>query len=213
MNIVLVAEARDDWIGNIEGVQIVDPSDYLANPAAGVKRGTRVYNLCRSYAYQSMGYYVSLLAEARGQRAVPDITTIQDLGRSGAVNLIPQSLDELMQKSLSTITAKQYVLSVYFGENLAKKYDRLSKELYGLFRAPLLRFNFSQSSNGKWRLRGASAIALNEVPKAHREFVAAAAKQHFHRPGGLRNKREAARYDLAILQSTASAKQTRSRSL
>ncbi len=199
MNIVLVAELRDDWIGDFEGVQRLDPGDYLSKPDFSSRRGTRVYNLCRSYAYQSMGYYVSLLAEARGQRAVPDVVAIQDLRGSAAVRLIPQALEELIENSLQSLTSDKFVLSVYFGENLAKKHGRLAKELYGLFQAPLLRFTFSR--NKKWRLRQASAIALNDVPKSHREFVAEAARRHFSRRSSARPKRQTTCYDMAILHN------------
>ena len=177
MSIVVVAESRDDWIGTLEDVQTIDPSDYLSNPDWSQRRKVRVYNLCRSYAYQSLGYYVSLLAEARGHRPIPDVMTMQDLHGTSAVRLIPQPLEDLIEKSLHSLTTDKFVLSVYFGENLAKKYERLSKELYGLFQAPLLRFKFSRRS--KWRLRRAYAIALSDVPEGHREFVAEAAQRHF----------------------------------
>ncbi|QDV21950.1 RimK family protein [Aureliella helgolandensis] len=201
MNVVLVAESSDDWLGGFEGVQTIDPSDYLTNPDWDFRRGTKIYNLCRSYAYQSMGYYVSLLAEARGQRPIPDVMTMQDLHGVAAVRLIPSSLEEVIQKSLQSLTADEFTLSVYFGENLARKYDRLARELYGLFQAPLLRFKFSR--RGKWRLRRASAIALNDIPKSHREFVASAAQRHFARGFSRRPKRHASRYDLAILHNPA----------
>lgn len=199
MNIVLVVESADDWIGRFEGVETIDPGDYLSSPNGRSPRGARIYNLCRSYSYQSLGYYVSLLAEARGQRAVPDVVTIQDLRGSAAVRLIPQHLEDLIQKSLHSLTADKFVLSVYFGENVAKKHARLAKELYGLFQAPLLRFKFARGS--KWRLRSASAIGLNDVPKNHREFVAEAAQRHFTRRSGVRTKRQSARYDMAILHN------------
>jgi len=199
MKNILVVETRDDWIGSFEGVQTVDPSDYLSHHDWEPRRGTRVYNLCRSYSYQSMGYYVSLLAEARGQRPIPDVMTIQDLCGSAAVRLIPQFLEELIQNALRSLATDEFVLSVYFGENLAKKYDRLSKELYSLFQAPLLRFKFSRRS--KWRLRSASAIALSDVPEVHREFVAEAAQRHFARRLVSRPKRQATRYDMAILHN------------
>ncbi len=199
MTIVLVAESNDDWIGEPGGVKTIDPRDYLSKPDCAQRRGTKVYNLCRSYAYQSMGYYVSLLAEARGQRPIPDVMTIQDLHGRAAVRLIPQSLEELIQKSLQSLTTDEFVLSVYFGENLAKKYDRLSKELCGLFQAPLLRFHFARRD--KWRLRRASAIALSDVPANHREFVAASAQRHFEGRTIVRPKPQKMRYDMAILHN------------
>jgi glutathione synthase/RimK-type ligase-like ATP-grasp enzyme len=199
MSIIVVAESRDGWIGDLEGAEIVDPSDYLSHPDWNQHRKARIYNLCRSYAYQSMGYYVSLLAEARGHRPIPDVMTMQDLHGKSAVRLIPQALEELIEKSLRSLTADEFVLSVYFGENLAKKHERLSRELYGLFQAPLLRFKFSRRN--KWRLRRAYAIALNDVPAGHRDFVAEAARRHFARRSVSPRKRQPARYDMAILHN------------
>ena len=201
MNIIVVIESGDDWIGGLEGVQVIPPGDYLANPKCNFRSGTRVYNLCRSYAYQSMGYYVSLLAEARGQRPIPDVMTIQDLHGTAAVRLIPQSLDELIQKSLKSLTGDKFTLSVYFGENMAASHSRLAKELYGVFRAPLLQFKFKRRS--KWRLQSASAIALSDVSENHREFVAKAAREHFLKRSKTRPKPKNFRYDMAILHNPA----------
>ncbi len=60
------------------GDEVVAARDYLTNPTYYRLRGARVFNLCRSYRYQSMGYYVSLLAEARQHHVLPSIRTIQD---------------------------------------------------------------------------------------------------------------------------------------
>lgn len=199
MNAILVAESGDDWLGNFEGVETVDPRDYLGTPDPNLRRATRVYNLSRSYSYQSIGYYVSLLAEARGHRPIPDVQTIQDLHGTAAVRVIPQALEDLIESSLKNLNGDEFVLSVYFGANLAKKYDRLSKELYGVFQAPLLRFKFARRS--KWRLRRASAIALNAVPENHRWFVADAARKHFSSRGANRPKPKSMRYDMAILHN------------
>ncbi|TWT49593.1 Ribosomal protein S6 modification protein [Rubripirellula amarantea] len=199
MNAILVAENGDDWLGPFYDVETVDPRDYLASNDASLRRGTRIYNLSRSYGYQSIGYYVSLLAEARGHRPFPDVSTIQDLHGSAAVRLVPQSLEDLIQSSLKGVSSDEFVLSVYFGANFAKKYDKLAKELYGLFQAPLLCFHFSRRS--KWRLRRASALALNSIPEGHRDFVADAAAEHFSRRAFSRPKRKSARYDLAILHN------------
>lgn len=201
MKTILVAESGDDWIGEFDDITIVDPRDYLAFPDTKTRGRTRVYNLSRSYAYQSMGYYVSLLAEARGERPIPDVTTIQDLSGSAAVRLLPQHLEELIRSSLKGLTGEEFVLSVYFGENLAKKYDRLSRELYNVFQAPLLRFTFSRRS--QWRLRHATAISLSAVPQNHRPFVSEAAKRHFARGRSSRPKRKSMRYDMAILHNPA----------
>ena len=38
----------------------------------------RIVNLCRTDRYQGRGYYVSLLAEARGHRALPEVKTLNE---------------------------------------------------------------------------------------------------------------------------------------
>ncbi len=47
--------------------------------------GLTVVNLCRSYRYRTKGYYVSLLADARGHRVIPPVEAIEGLSESFAV--------------------------------------------------------------------------------------------------------------------------------
>src|SRR4029077_19871408 len=88
------------------------------------------------------GYYVSLLAEARGHKPVPSVATIQDMKSQAIVKLAADELDELIQKSLTDLGSDEFVLSIYFGKNLAKKYDRLSAQIYRMFHAPFVRADF-----------------------------------------------------------------------
>jgi glutathione synthase/RimK-type ligase-like ATP-grasp enzyme len=41
--------------------------------------GAAVVNLCRSYRYRTKGYYVSLVADARGQRVLPTVEAVEGL--------------------------------------------------------------------------------------------------------------------------------------
>ena len=79
MTILIVVNNPRDWPLNIPGVTVVPARAYLTDPAFGEDRGARVFNLCKSYRYQSLGYYVSLLAEARGHKPLPRAGTIEDL--------------------------------------------------------------------------------------------------------------------------------------
>ena len=74
-----------------------------------------MFNLCRSYRYQSIGYYVSLLAEARGHKPLPNVTTIQDLKSASMIRFVSDDLDDMIQKSLAPIQSERFVLSSYFG--------------------------------------------------------------------------------------------------
>src|SRR5690606_17750365 len=79
MPILMVTDSPEDWPFDSTSVQVVDPETYLIDPAYNEMRSVKVFNICRSYRYQSLGYYVSLLAEARGHKPIPSITTIQDM--------------------------------------------------------------------------------------------------------------------------------------
>jgi glutathione synthase/RimK-type ligase-like ATP-grasp enzyme len=112
---------------------------------------------------------------------------------------VSSDLDELIQKSLARIQSDKFTLSIYFGRNLAKRYDRLSLHLSNLFPSPLLRAQFGRDKDGRWQLRSVSTISANEIPASHRESVAEMATQHFAGRGGRVRRRAPARYDLAIL--------------
>ena len=200
MAIVIVTDTQQDWINDIPNVEIVDRREYLTSSDWNRRRNIKLYNLARSFRYQSLGYYVSLLAEARGHRPFPSVITIQDLEQSQSVRLLSEELEELINKCLTPLQSEKFSLSVYFGRNLADRYDRLARELSTLFRAPLLRFDFTKRK--KWRLRSARAIGLQDIPVSHRPFVREQAQRHFSK-GSSRTKRAAFRYDLAILHNPA----------
>src|SRR6201999_2821782 len=112
--LVVVSNPRD-WPFAIPGVTVVGARAYLTESGYLEGRTTKVFNLCRSYRYQSMGYYVSLLAAASGHRPVPSISTIQDMKAAEIVRIRSDDLEDLIAKSLGHIVSDAFVLSMYFG--------------------------------------------------------------------------------------------------
>ena len=190
MPVLIVVNDPRDLPLHFEGSELVAARSYLTDPRFASMKGARVFNLCRSYRYQSTGYYVSLLASARGHKPIPNIITIQDLKSQSIVRVASEDLDELIQKSLSTIHSREFVLSIYFGRNVAKRHEQLSHHLFKLFESPLLRafFLFNEKS-GKWQLQNISHIAVNDIPEEHRAFVAEAAGEYFQKRRSLARKR------------------------
>lgn len=198
MNVLLVVDNPKNWPLKIPNVGVVSARDYLESRLGELPRRTRVFNLCRSYRYQTMGYYVSLIAAARGHKAFPSITSILDLKSRSVMRLVSEEMDELIQKSFRQIQSDTFELSIYFGKNLAMKYDRLSMELFNLFRCPFLRAFFFRK-DGKWHLRNVSMIAVSDIPETHFPYVIDFAGAYLagHE---LKQKRIKSRgYDLAIL--------------
>ncbi len=195
MSALIVVERPENWPLEIPGTEVVTATEYLTNPRFVEMKRAKVFNLCRSYAYQSAGYYVSLLAAARGHRPLPSVTTMQDLRQASLVRIASETTELLVQQVLAHIKSDRFVLSIYFGRNMAKRYDRLCRAIFNHFPAPLLRAEFVYAD--QWRLEKLRVIASHEIPESHREFVIEQAKRFFGRPHPSGVQR--ARYDLAIL--------------
>lgn len=195
MTTLIVVERTANWPLEIPGTEVVAASDYLTNPRFVEMKRAKVFNICRSYGYQSAGYYVSLLAAARGHKPLPSVMTMQDLRQSSMVRIASETTELLLQQTLAPIKADRFVLSIYFGRNMAKRYDRLCRALFNHFPAPLLRAEFVRGD--QWRLEKLRVIASHEIPESHHDFVVEQAKRFFDRPRASGVKR--ARYDLAIL--------------
>jgi glutathione synthase/RimK-type ligase-like ATP-grasp enzyme len=197
MPILIVVTYPNKWPLRIPGVEIVSAKAYLLDPAYSELRGAKVFNLCRSYRYQSLGYYVSLIATARGHNPLPTVMTIQDMKSQRIIRYVSDELDELIQKSLDSIQTRKFTLSVYFGRNVAKKYNRLAQHLFNLFPAPLLRVHFVY--NNKWLIQSIDPISASEISEEHLPFVMQVASEYFSGRRITIPKRIPPRYDIAIL--------------
>ena len=197
MNNLLVVDNPAQWQVPLANARVVTSQDYLTDATLGDERGCTVFNLCRSYRYQSQGYYVSLLAQARGHRVLPDIATIQGMRSADIVRAAAGDLSEIIEHSLRGIKGDRFELSIYFGRNLAKAHTRLARELFDLFPAPLLRATFHRRDQ-QWVLHRLRLIPASEVPSTHRDFLAEAASEFFARRRTTRKQRTY-RYELAIL--------------
>ena len=152
MDVLIVVDNPSDWPLEIPGIAVVPAQSYLTDPSYGNERSLRVFNLCKSCRYQSLGYYVSLLAEARGHKPLPRANTIEDLQSRNRVQLLTEGLDELIQKSLAPIKSDAFELSIYFGHSVASRHEALSRQLFNLLQAPLLRAEFERRGQ-HWRIR------------------------------------------------------------
>lgn len=197
MTILLVVNNPKNWPLQIPGVVVTSARSYLTDPAYSEDRTAKVFNLCRSYAYQSSGYYVSLLAAARGHKPLPDINTIQDLKSQYVIRALSEEMEEQIQSALKRLSSKKFTLSIYFGKNTAKHYDSISMRLFDIFQAPLLRAEFIKD-NG-WRLNTIRTISVSDIPESHRQFVIEAATDYFSGRKRRVRKKTVARFDIAVL--------------
>jgi glutathione synthase/RimK-type ligase-like ATP-grasp enzyme len=199
METLVVVTQPGDWPLDLPGVRVVTARSYLSDPEFIGLRGARIFNLCRQYRYQAYGYYVSLLAEARGHKPMPTVLTMQDLRSSTLLRIASNELSEEISRSLAADTSDRFVLSIYFGHNIDKRHDKLASALFRMFPAPLMRASFV-CDEGEWQLKNLNAIPTSAIPDDHRAFAFEAAQAFFTRRERRARPRARARFDLAILR-------------
>jgi glutathione synthase/RimK-type ligase-like ATP-grasp enzyme len=199
MATLIVVDEPREWPLHIPSAEVVAASTYLTDGRFSALRRARVYNLCESYAYQATGYYVSLLAAARGHRPLPDVLTMQDI-KSPALIRPTEELEDLMLRALADRAEERWELSVYFGHHPEPGYQRLAQALFNVFPVPLLKASFMRRQ--KWRLQGLRPLPVGDVPAEQREFLRGAIEQHFARRMP-EPKAPMVRYELAILANPA----------
>ena len=199
MKLFFISNQPELWPKEIHpSVTFMSAREYILKQGLATEKA-KVYNLCNSVKYQSLGYYVSLLAEARGHRPMPSISTIQDFNNQRTVKYLTENLQDLIQDKLNHLQADQFVLSIYFGHNLAKHYDRLVGQLFSIFPAPLMRAYFKFEK--VWKLTELKPISLKDVAGEHQAFVQNALQDFLNKKRQTLPTTSKWRYDLAILHS------------
>lgn len=194
--IIVVHDPKAFTLG-VKGAEVVSSKDYLTDPRFAQMKNVRVFNLARSFVYQSRGYYVSLLAEARHQKVIPSAKTILDLKNPSIVKVFSRDLDEVIQQSLGHKEKHDFIFSMYFGRNVNPKYDRLAHELYKVFEAPLLRARFVKGE--KWELRSVKPVPYTDIHEEHLPLLRKYAADYFGKKRYDKAREDRSQYDLAIL--------------
>src|SRR6478735_5417261 len=199
METLIVIDQRQQWPFEIPGAAVMTARRYLAEPDMGRAGNARVLNLCRTGRYQGRGYYVSLLAEARGQRPLPDVKTVGDLKSETYVKALATELEPLVQEVFRHDESDRFELDVYLGKDPAQRHQALAEQLFDKLCAPLLRV-LLRRVDGRWHLDGIQAIGVADIPPQHRPFLLEAAKAFVSENAAPKSQRSAAgRGRLAIL--------------
>ena len=187
MNTVIVTDQPEEWL-EIPGAHVITARRYLAEAeSGGPEASVRLLNFCRTVRYQGRGYYVSLVAEARGQRPLPDVKTVEDLKSKEYLRELAGELDPLMRETLRHDESDRFELDVYLGRDPAERHQALAEKLFARVRAPLLRALFRRIQGG-WNLEAVQAIGVRDIPSQHRAVVVQAV-QAFEAQSGTRPRR------------------------
>src|SRR3954451_16790972 len=120
MKTVIVTDQNQNWF-EVPDATVLTARRYLSEPESGHQGTVRIVNLCRTAHYQGRGYYVSLVAEARGQRPLPAVRTVEDLKSAAHVQALGAQLEPLVRETLRHDESDRFELDAYFGRDPAER--------------------------------------------------------------------------------------------
>ncbi len=198
---LLVVDRLADLPEAVRGHPVVTARDYIRNPRAIPARPVpKILNLSRNYAYQSFGYYVSLLAEARGQKVVPTVTTMLELARRTGYGHALSEPEETLNRTIRRLAeppSASFRLLVCLGRADDPRFNRLGRQLFELFRCPILEV-FVRAGE-PWRIRKLAAVTVDELSALGRAELGAAILAFVRQPWRQRRARPEPRFTLAVL--------------
>jgi len=200
---IVVVEQQNDWKAHFPGATVVLAKDYVSQGEYFKMRNVRVINLCRSYRYLSLGYYCSLLAEARRHKVIPSVRTVTDLQSKSVYGLSIEDLQEMIQRSTrgkgGDAASPTFSIDVYFGQCEDEGLHDLSRQIFDLFPCPILRVDFKLS--GTWQISTIRPGLIQNVPVEKEPFFVKAFESHSAKRWRTPKAKTFTRYDLAILHN------------
>ena len=199
---IVVVDKLKDWQPYYPTEQLATVEDYLFKREFQEAKNLRVINFSRNYRYLSLGYYCSLLAEARNHRIIPSLKTINDLSKK---RLYFNDLDELQKITNQMLSKFERVkddvklisFRVYFSQCHIKEFKQLALEIYGYYPAPILevRLVFDKV----WRIDSIVPMSIQYLTEDEEEFFALSLEKFSNRIWRLPREHKTYLYDLAIL--------------
>ncbi len=190
---LLIYNKYYNWLEKIKNVEIISAEEFINNNK--YKRAEyRVFNLSENYDYQSIGYFISLLSQARDQRVIPNLVTIEDILDESIISSISDEIEEIVYKTFKNETEKEITIDVLWGKTSSDKFKLLAKHLYNFFASPILRFKFIKQK--KWTIK---EIKLNLFDFAVDEKFINDANEYLSQKKFYDAHFKNYKYDLAIL--------------
>ncbi|ANF58285.1 RimK family protein [Halotalea alkalilenta] len=194
----IVVDRISDWRPFYPSDDVITARDFLALDASD--KATHVINLCGELGYLGTGYYVSLLAQARGQRVQPSVETLNQLSRKALTHLELDGLDAVIaeQAKRGLLEGDQLRLRLFFGDSGLPGLERLGRWLFERMPAPILEARLGRRGEG-WRLERLKPLPLEALRENEEERFARALNRHSRQVWRTPAARRRYRFDLAML--------------
>ena len=197
--LVIVVEKASDWGSYYPSDNVVAAQDYLKEAIGVDDERVQVINLCRSYKYLGVGYYVSLLAEARGHKVIPSVRAINDLRKRALYGLDIEDLNQKLIKFLPEggRDTTDFGVLLYFGETNYGTLSDLARQVFETFPCPILRLEFEREK--VWQISAIKPAGLHTLTDDQEDSFAAALDKFSRKLWRKPRARRQYRYDIAML--------------
>lgn len=210
---VIVVDRKTDFIAEAPNRLILSVQDYIRTvPENGKGKRpqapSRVINLCSDNSYLSLGYYCSLLAEARGQKVIPSVGVLLDLHWKRLYRAAFPDLNELVAKTYKQVPEDQTedqnkrVFAVFFGRSDDPSLKDVARRIFDAFRCPLLSVEM-RWRGAKWEIEAIRPIPLREVRPEQAPLLIEALNRYTHAAWRTPKANEPAKYAIALLHDPA----------
>jgi len=198
-NVYVVVDNKQDWAPYYPSSNLITFQEYI-NLSFSEHQQAFVINLCRNYKYLSKGYYVSLLAEARQNKVIPSVTSINDLSRKSIYNLQIDDLNPIASKLFEKRPDQQkdeFNLMVYFGRSSIPEFEDLAWKLFETFKFPILMVQFTKTKD--WTIKTVRPASINHLKDLEEDEFAQALEAFDSKVWRKPRAKKKYDYDLAIL--------------
>jgi len=197
-SVLIIIDSHKQWAPYYQTESVITALEYLQSKEQDLQSHL-VINLCSDLSYHSLGYYCSLLAQARKHKVIPSIETLNRLDSSTPVKL-DNSLVRLCRCHDQLPAAAEngeFHLDLYFGKCEDPKLERLGRFIFDQYPAPLLRVTFSGAPQAEiTRIR---PLSLDELDDRQQDLFADSLDRFNRKIWRQPRSKKAPRYDLAIL--------------
>lgn len=203
---IVIVDRRGDYSWAKPNLQVLTARDYILKPDAHRLRNPRIINLSRGYDYLGIGYYASLLAEARGERVIPSVRTLLDLSQRTLYRAALPEVEETLRakmKRLAQPPETSFNLYVFFGRADDRRFQDIARQIFDLFRCPLLKVQVRLKDT--WIIHSVQPLSLDDLKPEQQPAFDAALDAYTRASWREPAAKSAARYSLAILHNPKEA--------
>lgn len=134
----------------------------------------KIINISNTYDYLSKGYYVSLLAEARGSLCIPNVLNAIALQWKRNYEAGLSELNALLDRHFKGDEDEPYtrIYTSFFGRHDNAGLEPLARRIFDLYRFPIFSFEIKMSQSNKWQITkietpSFTSLSQKQIEKFH----------------------------------------------